>query len=91
MLHRVLHTPLRISAALLAALLLGLLLAACGGEDEDDNGPDLPRNNFGDSALDFDDHAPDFELPTPDGEMVALNDYLSAEQPVLLFFHMAGG
>ncbi len=91
MLLRALHTPLRLGVALIAALLLGVILAACGGDDDKDDQPDLPEHHFDKSALDYNAHAPDFELQTPDGDTVALASYLEREQPVLLFFHMAGG
>lgn len=36
------------------------------------------------------DQAPEFSLPASDGSTVTLSDF-TAEQPVLLYFHMAEG
>ncbi len=57
-------------------LLLTILLAACGGSSSAD---EIAVGNL----------APDFSLTDSDGKTVALADFKG--QPVLLFFHMAGG
>jgi cytochrome oxidase Cu insertion factor (SCO1/SenC/PrrC family) len=57
-------------------LVIALLLAACGGSTESD---EIAVGN----------PAPDFSLTDSGGNTVALSDYEG--QPVLLFFHMAGG
>jgi peroxiredoxin Q/BCP len=56
-------------------LVFAVFLTACGGES-------TPEINEGQSA-------PDFNMTTSDGTQVSLSDYKG--QPVLLFFHMAGG
>jgi cytochrome oxidase Cu insertion factor (SCO1/SenC/PrrC family) len=56
-------------------LLLLLSLVACGSS--------------GDDGISVGDSAPDFSLTDSDGNQVSLSDYHG--QPVLLFFHMAGG
>ena len=56
-------------------LILTLLLAACGSTSSDEIAVGNP--------------APDFELIDSDGNTVTLAEYKG--QPVLLFFHMAGG
>ena len=53
-----------------------VLLAACGGETSSD---EIAVGN----------PAPDFALTDSDGNTVTLAEYRG--QPVLLFFHMAGG
>jgi hypothetical protein len=58
-----------------AVIVLSLLVAACG-----DGGSD---------GLAVGDDAPDFELPGSAGGTVSLADY--ADEPVLLYFHMAEG
>lgn len=55
--------------------LVALMLAACGAA-----GGELSPG----------DEAPAFTLPAATGEDVSLGDY-TGEQPVLLYFHMAGG
>ena len=57
-------------------MLLAVLLAACGGNA---NTGEIAVGNL----------APDFTLTASDGAQVSLSDYKG--QPVLLFFHMAGG
>ncbi len=56
-------------------LILALLLAACGSISSDEIAVGNP--------------APDFELLDSDDNTVTLDEYEG--QPVLLFFHMAGG
>lgn len=55
---------------------ISLLLAACGGIG-------------GGSDIEVGAEAPDFTLPNAAGGEVSLSDY--SGQPVLLYFHMAGG
>lgn len=94
--HQRLYTagPFRVMAALMAAALLGLILAACG-EDEspDEPVPAAPTSAAGQdapaSAVAVGGAAPDFTLAASDGSRVSLASYQG--QPVLLFFHMAGG
>ena len=57
-------------------MVLLVLLSACGGNA--DTGEIAVGNP-----------APDFTLTASDGAQVSLSDYKG--QPVLLFFHMAGG
>ena len=57
-------------------LMLVVLLAACGG-------------NASTGEIAVGNPAPDFTLTASDGAQVSLSDYKG--QPVLLFFHMAGG
>lgn len=86
-------TVWRVTGALITALLLGAILAACGGDDEDDATPEpaVSNDNFAQSGLSRGQQAPDFTLPTSDGATVSLSDFTAQDQPVLLFFHMAGG
>lgn len=56
-------------------LVFALLLAACGSSSADE----IAVGNL----------APAFELTDSDGKTVTLAEYKG--QPVLLFFHMAGG
>ncbi len=79
----------RVLAALIVALLGGSLLAACGSEDDD--AAEAVVQHFDQSALSRGQQAPDFMLPEATGGTVSLSDYTSANQPVMLFFHMAGG
>lgn len=83
----------RLTGALVTALLLGAILAACGGDEDDDATPEpaASNDNFAQSSLSRGQQAPDFTLPTSDGATVSLSDYAAQDQPVLLFFHMAGG
>lgn len=83
----------RVIMALVTALLLGAILAACGGDEEDDATPEpaVSNDNFAQSSLSRGQQAPDFTLPTSDGATISLSDYTAQDQPVLLFFHMAGG
>ena len=87
--------PLRALAALLLAGMLGLFLAACG----DDESPDEPvpvvptseaEQDAPASGVAVGAAAPDFTLAASDGSDVSLASY-KGQQPVLLFFHMAGG
>jgi cytochrome oxidase Cu insertion factor (SCO1/SenC/PrrC family) len=57
-------------------LILAILLAACGSNQASD---EIAVGN----------PAPDFSLYNSDGVQVSLSEYKG--QPVLLFFHMAGG
>jgi cytochrome oxidase Cu insertion factor (SCO1/SenC/PrrC family) len=57
-------------------LVLAIFLAACAGESATDE-------------IIVGKPAPDFALTAADGSTVSLTDYQG--QPVLLFFHMAGG
>jgi len=57
-------------------LILAISLSACGGNSSDDE-------------IAVGDPAPNFTLTDSDGNLVSLADYEG--QPVLLFFHMAGG
>ena len=57
-------------------LILTLLMVAC---DSDSVSNEIVIGN----------RAPDFELTASDGTQVKLSEYKG--QPVLLFFHMAGG
>lgn len=87
-----LATMWRVTGALVTALLLGAILAACGDEDNDTTPePAASNDNFAQSSLSRGQQAPDFTLPTSDGATVSLSDYVAQNQPVLLFFHMAGG
>lgn len=92
-LRRMLGSVARTVAVLLGVLALGVILAACGSDDKDDE--DAPKgassDNFAQSSLSQGQDAPGFSLPTSDGATVSLSDYTSKEQPVMLFFHMAGG
>ena len=42
------------------------------------------------SDLTVGDRAPEFSIPDANGQMVSLSE-INSDQPVLLFFHMAGG
>ncbi len=69
-------------------LILGLFGAACSNDD-DDSGSNNNDQNETQSGLKVGDQAPAFSLPSSTGDMVSLADY--ANQPVLLYFHMAVG
>ena len=57
-------------------LILVLISTACG-------------NNLISNEIAVGNQAPDFKLTASDGRQVSLSEYQG--QPVLLFFHMAGG
>jgi len=57
-------------------LIIATLLAACGSNSDTD-------------GIAVGNSAPDFSLTNSEGNIVSLSDYQG--QPVLLFFHMAGG
>jgi cytochrome oxidase Cu insertion factor (SCO1/SenC/PrrC family) len=93
--NRLFATPFHVLAAVLLAGMLGLVLAACG----DDGSPDEPVPAAPTSEAEQDTPAagvtvgaaaPDFTLAASDGSDVSLASY-TGQQPVLLFFHMAGG
>jgi len=90
--RRLLEPVARTAAVLLGVFALGVLLAACGSDDKDEDSPQgASSDNFAQSSLSQGQDAPDFTLPTSDGGTVSLSDYTSEDQPVMLFFHMAGG
>ena len=64
---------------LMLTLAIMLLLQACGGGGD---GDEVEGIKVGAKA-------PDFTLSSATGEEVSLDDY--ADQPVLLYFHMAMG
>ena len=66
----------RILTSFVLVMVVAIFLAACDG-------------NINSDEIAVGNPAPDFELTDSDGNTVTLAEYKG--QPVLLFFHMAGG